>query len=357
MGKIKSPFVILPLVALIGLSAQSARAAFTITIAPGAALAANADALACFNRAARQWTTRIVDDITVTVNANLVSLSNPNIIGSTSSLTLGTNFDVVRDALAGKDPTDTLLGALPTFATFSAFVPANVTVADGMATSKANFKALGFTGLDDQFGVSDGEISFNQNFAFDFDNRNGVSAGRVDFETVAAHEIGHLLGFSSVVDQIVDLKGAIGTIEIRPLDLYRFGNGNEPQTLAQFSSAARDLRPGGDKVMATVGNRFILSGIATNKVRMSTGLRGGAGNQNNDGNQASHWKADELTGFNIGNMDPTLSNQTVTKVGPNDFAAMRLIGYTLAATAPEPTTLVLLVPGLLLIAVVRRRGY
>ena len=69
------------------LSILNAHAA-AILIDPGAALAANPLALAAFNRAASTWGTLLTDPVTVTITANLVSLANPNVIGSTSPVAL-----------------------------------------------------------------------------------------------------------------------------------------------------------------------------------------------------------------------------------------------------------------------------
>lgn len=99
-----------------------------------------------------------------------------------------------------------------------------------MAASKANLKVLGVMGLDTIFGAGDGEINFNTEFSFDFDNSNGVTSGSMDFETVATHEIGHTLGFYSVVDEIAYLmdQGGTGNVLMTPLDLFRFQDDSDP---------------------------------------------------------------------------------------------------------------------------------
>lgn len=330
------------------LCGAEARAAFTITISAGATLGANAPALASFNRAAAQWASRITDNITVTVNADLGAFANSNIIGSTSSVTLQAGFDTIRNAMVADDPSSPLLSALPTSAQFSATLPGGGTLGTSISATKANLKALNFAGLDGTFGASDGTITFNNAFNFDYDNSNGVGAGQTDFETVAAHEIGHLLGFTSVVDSVDG--GSITGVNLRTLDLFRFDSINAPTSLASFTTNARDLRAGGTKVMSSANQNLFHNsgGSSIANLSMSTGVAQG------DGNQASHWKADDITGVNIGIMDPTLASQQVTAVGFNDFAAMDLIGYNVAAI-PEPSTLLLLVPGLLLVTRRRRR--
>ena len=142
----------------------------------------------------------------------------------------------------------------------------------------------------------------------------------MDFETVAAHEIGHALGFVSAVDQV---DGGVKSISPTLLDLFRFrdGTANDPSTSAQFTTFSRDL---------TVGTFAIFDDL-TNEYRMSTGFTG-------DGNQASHWKDDGYTGTNIGMMDPSLNLGETFFITAADLRAFDLIGYELV---PEPSVLVL----------------
>ena len=46
-------------------------------------------------------------------------------------------------------------------------------------------------------GGGDAAIGFNSAFPFDFDPNNGVDSNKVDFDSVATHELGHALGFLS----------------------------------------------------------------------------------------------------------------------------------------------------------------
>src|SRR5262245_15282679 len=80
------------------LSNLNAHAA-AILINPGSALAANPLALAAFNRAANTWGTLLTDPVTVTINADLASLANPNVIGSTSPVLLQAGYTTIRNAM------------------------------------------------------------------------------------------------------------------------------------------------------------------------------------------------------------------------------------------------------------------
>lgn len=318
--------------------------AFDIVIAPGATLSGNAAALAAFNRAAAAWEARISDPITVTINADLASLG-AGIIGSASSVVLQAGYDFIRDQLvldAAVDSGDAITASMPTAAQFSATVPSGSSLSGLLLGAKANLKAIGgFGDLDAFFGTSDATLTFSTNFSFDYDNSDGVGAGMMDFETVAAHEIGHALGFFSIVDSV---NAGLTSISPNTLDLFRFANGglNDPATAAHFTNFPRNLVPGSDAVTDQI------TGTPT-QWRMSTGLTN-ASFPGTDGRQASHWKADELTGIYIGMMDPTLNFGVVQALTDADFRSLDLIGYDVASVpVPEPSVLsALLLGGVLL---------
>ena len=273
-----------------------------ILINPGAGLAGNLPALSAFARAATAWGSLFSDPITVHIDADLGSFNSDRIIGVTQSVLLIDTYDRIRDLMvadAANEPDDAIVASLPAFAELNVVAPDRFTLVPFIVASKANLKALGVAQLDEIFGQPDARISFNSDFSFDYDRSDGIGAGLIDFETVATHEIGHALGFSSFVDaiDIQSLLGIDGLAAFEPLDLFRFGSapGSTPTTAATFTTAPRLLMPGVEAVFSDVASAWALS----------------TGQYTGDGRQASHWKDDGLSGVLIGVMDPTLPGGVV----------------------------------------------
>lgn len=323
-----------------------APAAFTIQINPGAGLVSNSAALAAFQRAASEWSSRIANDTTVYVDADLSNaFINPNIIGGASPTTYAPdvsdiNLDynsVVRPSLVahGAATGNAILGYLPTTLAGMATAPVGSTIlSDTVGILRANQRVLGLLGASDT--RPDGVITFNSAFSFDYDrfDSDGVAAGMMDFQTVAAHELGHILGFLSDVDEF---DAGYSMTNLTTLDLFRFAADGSPSTPAEFESAVREMRPGVEAVLSDTVNTYAFS----------------TGTFQGDGGQASHWKDDGVTGLLIGMMDPNLGFGTYRTVTSADLRALELIGYTIV---PEPgRTLLLLIGGGALLVRRRRR--
>lgn len=326
----------------LGLMVAPSSGNFQIVLNPNASLAGNAPALAAFQRAAATWESIISNPIVVNLDVGLEVLA-ANVLGSASAVILEAGYDTIRNqmiASASSEADDGIVAALPTFAQSSFSLPTGFSIGTQLSATKANLKAMGITGLDNQFGSNDATIRFNSNFAFDYDNSDGVSSGFFDFESVALHEIGHALGFISSVDEVDQLVNQNLTGEVSPfvLDLFRFADGEQPGDAAAFTAATRSLSSN----TAAVYSDTDLVGA------MSTGAFTG------DGRQASHWKDNDLTGVLIGTMDPTLAPQQILGLSLLDLRAFDLIGYDIAFV-PEPSSLALVLAGLLL-CYRRRRG-
>jgi hypothetical protein len=158
-----------------------------------------------------------------------------------------------------------------------------------IAVNVANARALGYNFAPTQIDAS---ITFSSDFGWDFNPRNGITAGRYDFQAVAIHEIGHALGFVSGVDDY-DYLGTGGPAA----DEVCFSDGtlckNYPAQQDWWGSTLDLFRYSAADTLDWTTNTpsyFSADGGAS---AYQNGLFS-TGTYTGDGWQASHWKAPQL---------------------------------------------------------------
>lgn len=287
-----------------------------------------------FQAAANLWSSILKDDIVVNINIGYTALG-AGILGQTGSSSLFTSYTSVHNALQADATslTDKSIAAnlqatpdLDLLINRTSDNPNGSGSAtpyldnDGGANNTtinvnaANAKALGL--LPAGNAAVDASITFSSSFTWDFDRTDGITSNAFDFIGVAAHEIGHALGFVSGVD-ILDgnsppFNGPFGDNQftfVTPLDLFRFSS----QSVAQGPGVI-------DWTADARSKYFSVDGGQTALTTYSTGTFFG------DGRQASHWK-DNL---NIGIMDPTAAPGEYTDVTNLDVMAFDAVGWNVA---------------------------
>lgn len=318
-----------------------ARGALTFNFTPAPGM--SAQAIAGFQEAADLWSAVFVDDVTINIDIDFTTLG-PGILGSTGSTQGTVSYSSFKTAL-GADATSgddtSAVGSLQAGSSFGMRLnyTSNNPNGSGSATAyfdndgdannntirmtTANAKALGLLAANDP--GDDASITFSDDFAWDFDRSNGISGGAFDFVGVAAHEIGHALGFISGVD-ILDTNSSGSFFPdnvftfVSPLDMFR------------FSSSSILLGAGViDWTAGTGAKYFSVDGGATNLGGYSTGTVHG------DGRQASHWK-DSL---GLGIMDPTSAPGELLSITELDLRGFDAIGWDrlMVTAVPAPKAL------------------
>jgi hypothetical protein len=302
----------------------------TIVLRATAQLEANTAAKNAFIAAAAKWEALIKDPITVNVDVDYGSTffgtpyNDPLILGATQTQDLYSlgNYPDLRQRLINHatGSEGSVYGALP-----ASSVPSDIGSVSTVLIASPLLRALGLlapVASDSEIGQigPTPRIGFNSGFAFDFDPSNGINQNQTDFDAVAVHEMGHLLGFSSLVgDRELDPTDPLA---VTVWDLFRFRPGTA--TLNNFATAQRVLSSGGTQIQFNGGS----------ELGLSTGRPDGSGGDNE---QASHWKDDFGNSANfIGIMDPNISRGQRELMTNNDQTAIDFFGYTIIATSGPP---------------------
>ena len=300
----------------------SSAQALTIQLTDTGTTPMTAAQMAAFSTAAGIWENRFNDPITVQINVawDVPSyFSGPTILASTKTARTTINSTSVKIAMAlDKDSTNELnadnLLPVPTIP----LVDINSPRTSGFVTmSTANAKALGLSfSLDPNYGAAlpnsaDADIRFNTTFAglYDLDRSDGISSTQYDFIGVAAHEIGHALGFFSLTD--VQDGNPTFTLHPNTLDLWRFAMSggthditNEDRQLTAATAEYFD---------SILNNRPLSRGVLVTDPLCNT---------SSSRCQASHWRDD------LGNMmDPSVAKGVLVNPTTDDKHVFDYVGY------------------------------
>jgi hypothetical protein len=296
-----------------------------------------------FNIAAAYWGGMFTNNVTINLGVGFAALGT-NVIGQTGSSQMDysvANWQAGVLATRSASTIDQTL-VMPTLTNGGVTALSNgyngssqsstlTTTLDGSQTASrvlwmntAVVKAVGGTATyGANSGNRDGNVTFSNTFAFDFNPSNGISAGQMDFIGVAIHEIGHALGFVSGID-VMDYystpsgpgRGTLGydlnsTSIFSALDMFRYSG-----------AGVLNLHTGGTTYFSLDGGNTALAGNT-----FSTGA------YNGDGRQASHWKDTAGCTPQLGIMDPTFCYGQMGEVTGLDLAAYDAMGWNLSANA------------------------
>lgn len=284
-----------------------------------------------FEMAGEIWSQHLADDVVINIHVEVTDLLPENVIGGAlPGIKKDVNIDKLWKELSEDISTADDITALNHLSTNGKefAIRANgeeLGKTKSFKVTNANGKALDIIKsdshhLDGYILMSD--LSGQTNVQWDYDplRNDELANNSLDFVSVALHEVGHILGFVSGVDDegwlnvVTEANAKNKEIKddsmkfITPLDLFRYSS--ESSNYGQI-----DLSTGGDAYFSIDGGNTNLGDFSTGEYK----------NLGGDGYQASHWKHD---GENpIGIMDPVLKMGQRRGISTLDTLAMDVTGW------------------------------
>ena len=284
-----------------------------------------------FSQAGDAWSNVLSDNVTVNIRVSWGSvggyvLGNGTLGGSLDALYGYFTYSQMKGWLASDASTDS-------DKTANKNLPLVSTVAGNkFVLASAQAKALGLISAKNT--AYDGYIGFGNGVKYDYDRSNGISTGYFDFVGLAMHEIDHVLGHFS----------GIGDGYATAFDLFRCSNG-----ASSFSS--------------NTASYFAIDGCKTNLANFNT-----TGSGDRDDWASSANSTDVQGAFLYPGIQYGISAADITALDVIGWGAKTTGGFSLSlaqlgsvskavdgATVPEPSTLALVVLGMIGFWLVRRR--
>ena len=303
---------------------------FDFTYAPGTSI----EQIIGFEMAGEIWSSYLNDDVTVRIHVESTDQLPEEVVGAAlpakeEKVKYDELWDRMSEDLTSSEDRLAFDNLPSTDKEFSVLI-------DGVELDKtkefrltnANAKSLDL--LDDDHKKLDGyivvnDLTNNGAVGWDYDalRSDNIGGNEVDLLSVAMHEIGHVLGFVSGIDdgdwlevlseaqtEDKEIKGKDFKFA-SPLDLYRYSD-------SSAATGKLDISTGGDPFFSIDGGNTRLGNFANGEYADFGG----------DGYQASHWQQYSSQGI----MNPILPVGQRNNISNLDLTAMDVVGWDINNT-------------------------
>ena len=317
------------------------------TYAPGTSI----DQVIGFEMAGLFWSNHLADDVDINILVEMTDALPEDVIGGAlPGIEANVRYDEFRQKLT-QDITSDLDVSVDSnqqeqadkFAAvfrsqFDELTGYKVDNNEYLKMTRANAKALGIR--DTQDSALDGYILMRDldgsgssgleslSWQYNYSN-NTINSDRLDFLSVAIHEVGHVLGFVSGLDQANWLSDLDRVSQWNEADYYSRLTGKlnntTPMDMLRFSQISDQMGGNGNWIDMSIGGNPFLSFAGSSGDAVAYFATGENTSLGGDGHQASHWKNKKDSSFGI--MDPTLSAGQRRKITDLDKDLFDAIGW------------------------------